>query len=95
MAIDHNNSQNLANLLRRRGAFLDIEILKSSKKDNSPDAIAIISDSLPNIQVWFDSELLIWEPSKPAWIIAREARLTNWPITRIAAEDSPDVLPQL
>ena len=51
MAIDHNNSQNLANLLRRRGAFLDIEILKSSKKDNSPDAIAIISDSLPNIQV--------------------------------------------
>ena len=51
MAIDHNNSQNLANLLRRRGAFLEIEILKSSKKDNSPDAIATISAWPPNIQV--------------------------------------------
>ncbi len=66
MAIDHNNSQNLANLLRRRGAFLEIEILKSSKKDNSPDAVATISALPPNIQVWYDSEWLIWDLSEPA-----------------------------
>ena len=82
------NSQILAILRLRFGAFRENETLNRKRKENNPKRIVTASAVPPNPQPVEPPRLSDPEEPVPALNINSEIKLVNWPTKSIGAEES-------
>ena len=89
------NSQILAILRLRFGAFRENETRNRKRKENNPKRIVTASAVPPNPQPVEPPMLSDPEEPVPALNINSEIKLVNWPTKSIGEEESAFGLPQL